>query len=370
METCDVLVVGGGPAGSTCAWTLRQAGADVVVIDQATFPRDKVCAGWITPPVIETLRLDTQVYAAGRTFQPITSFTTGVIGADRDIRTRYDQPVSYGIRRCEFDDYLLRRSGARLQLGTPVKTTVRQDGRWVINGTISAAVVVGAGGHFCPIGRQLNGQPSQAALVRAQEAEFPIGKGDAEAFGIDPERPELYFSSDLRGYGWCFRKQGYMNIGIGRLGHDPLPKAYVDFIDFLRERRKVPASGSWRPRGHAYLLYDKRARRIVDDQVLLAGDAAGLAVPQSGEGIRPAIESGMMAAEALIAAAGDYSMSKLQGYETRLRARATASITPTPAPAIERLSQRVGMWLLGRPWFVRRVVLDRWFLGRHQGSTF
>jgi geranylgeranyl reductase family protein len=369
MQTCDVLVVGGGPAGSTCAWTLRQAGADVLVIDQAAFPRDKVCAGWITPPVLKTLRLDVEAYAAGRTFQPITSFTTGVIGTTHDVRTRYEQTVSYGIRRCEFDDYLLRRSGARLELGTPVKSLVREGRRWVINGTINAAVVVGAGGHFCPVGRLLNGQPSQSALVRAQEAEFPIGSGEAQAFDVDPEQPELYFSSDLRGYGWCFRKQGYMNIGIGRLGHDPLPRAYAEFLDFLRERGKVP-EGAWRPRGHAYLLYAKQTRRVVDDQVLLAGDAAGLAVPQSGEGIRPAIESGVMAAEALLAASGDYSTAKLQGYETRLRSRASASVSPTPSPAIERLSQRLGTWLLGRPWFVRRIVLDRWFLGRHQGSTF
>jgi geranylgeranyl reductase family protein len=370
MHTCDVLVVGGGPAGSTCAWTLRRGGADVLVIDQARFPRDKVCAGWITPPVIETLRLDTAEYAAGRTFQPITSFTTGVIGRGRDVRTRYGEPVSYGIRRCEFDDYLLRRSQARLHLGTPVKTMTRQNGRWIVNGNISAAVIVGAGGHFCPVSRLLNGQPSQMALVRAQEAEFPIADGDAQAFGIEPERPELYFSSDLRGYGWCFRKQGYLNIGIGRLGHDPLPKAYADFIEFLRARGKVPANGAWRPRGHAYLLYDKRARRVVDDQVLLIGDAAGLAVPQSGEGIRPAIESGVMAAETLMAASGDYSVPRLLAYETRLRRRAAASVAATPAPAVERLSQRLGTWLLGQSWFARRVVLDRWFLGRHQGSTF
>src|SRR5262245_56970319 len=137
METCDVLVVGGGPAGSTCAWKLRQAGADVLVIDQATFPRDKLCAGWITPPVIDTLQLDTEGYAAQRTFQPITGFRTGVIGSSRDVRTGYDAPVSYGIRRCEFDDYLLRRSRARVREGTPVKTIVRQNGRWLINGDIA-----------------------------------------------------------------------------------------------------------------------------------------------------------------------------------------------------------------------------------------
>ncbi len=56
METCDVLIAGGGPAGSTCAWALRQAGLDVIVADKAIFPRDKVCAGWITPQVVTDLR--------------------------------------------------------------------------------------------------------------------------------------------------------------------------------------------------------------------------------------------------------------------------------------------------------------------------
>jgi flavin-dependent dehydrogenase len=66
------VITGGGPAGSACAGRLRQAGLDVVVIDGATFPRDKVCAGWITPQVIDDLRLDVDDYRSGRTFQPIT----------------------------------------------------------------------------------------------------------------------------------------------------------------------------------------------------------------------------------------------------------------------------------------------------------
>ena len=117
MDTCDVVIVGGGPAGSTCAWRLRQAGLDVVVIDARTFPRDKVCAGWITPQVIDELRLDVDDYALGRTFQPITGFRMGLIGRPRRQSNAYGRPVSFGIRRCEFDDYLLRRSQARLRLG-------------------------------------------------------------------------------------------------------------------------------------------------------------------------------------------------------------------------------------------------------------
>lgn len=52
MRTCDVLIVGGGPAGSACAWRLRQANLSVIVADASTFPRDKTCAGWITPQAV------------------------------------------------------------------------------------------------------------------------------------------------------------------------------------------------------------------------------------------------------------------------------------------------------------------------------
>ena len=81
MATCDVLIVGGGPAGSTCAWRLRQAGLDVIVVDAATFPRDKVCAGWITPQVVDRAapRYRRRM-RDGRTFQPITGFRVGLIG--------------------------------------------------------------------------------------------------------------------------------------------------------------------------------------------------------------------------------------------------------------------------------------------------
>ena len=49
MHSCDVLIVGGGPAGSACAWKLARSGFDVAILDRARFPRDKVCGGWITP---------------------------------------------------------------------------------------------------------------------------------------------------------------------------------------------------------------------------------------------------------------------------------------------------------------------------------
>src|SRR5262245_23590592 len=150
MVQCDALVVGGGPAGSTCARMLRRAGWDVVVLDRARFPRDKVCAGWVTPGVFELLELDPAEYrATGLTIQEITGFRTSVIGRP-SVETRYDEIVSYAIRRCEFDGFLLRRSGARVIEGAALGSLERRGDTWVANGTISAPVVVGAGGHFCP----------------------------------------------------------------------------------------------------------------------------------------------------------------------------------------------------------------------------
>ena len=366
IRHCDVLVAGGGPAGSACAWRLAQAGLDVLVMDAATFPRDKVCAGWITPPVVDELALDLDDYRRGRTLQPITGFRTGLIGGDDALDTSYSRPVSFGIRRCEFDHYLLSRSRARLMLGTRV-SQVRRDGcDWVVNDAVRTRLLVGAGGHFCPVARWLNGPSVDRPVVVAQEAEFAIDAGSEAAYTIAPEIPELYFCPDLTGYGWCFRKAGYLNIGFGRLDTRALPGGTSRFVAFLKALKKIPADAAWRWRGHAYRLFES-GRRVVADGVLLIGDAAGLAYPQSGEGIRPAIESGLLAAATAIEAKGQYSAANLQPYQDRLVGR----FGPSAVSAVmERLvpegwTRRLAPRLFRSSWFVRRILLNHWFLHTH-----
>jgi flavin-dependent dehydrogenase len=358
-----VIIVGGGPAGSSCAWRLHQAGLDSVVLDKATFPRDKVCAGWITRPVVAALDLDLHDYARGRTLQPITGFRVGVIGSERDVTISYGQPVSFGIRRCEFDNYLLQRSRATLRLGEAARTIRRDRGRWIVNDSISAPLLVGAGGHFCPVARMLNARSHEGALVVAQEAEFRSdSSGPVPA--IEGRTPELYFSRDLKGYGWCFRKQGYLNVGLGRTDGSALPRATRAFVDYLLKRRRLTAdvSGPWR--GHAYLLSEPRSRRIIDDGVMLVGDAAGLASPQSGEGIRSAVDSGLLAATTIVDLLRARSSAGLMSFETRLDAHvgrrpASSRWSPALPPAVVAM---VAAPLLRLPSFVRHVVLNRWFL--------
>lgn len=342
-------------------------GLDVVVMDRAVFPRDKVCAGWITPQVITELNLDVEDYRRGRTWQPISGFRTGFIGGSREAKTVYERPVSFGIRRSEFDHYLLQRAGARLHLGDEVSSIRRDGAQWVVNDSVRAAVLVGAGGHFCPVARWLNPAVDRAPLVVAQELECRLGPEAATRWTIAPEMPELYFCSDLKGYGWCFRKEEYINVGLGRLDRRSLPKASAAFVAFLEARGKVPAGVSWRWRGHAYRVADPLRRRAVDAGVVLVGDAAGLAYPQSGEGIRPAVESGLLAASTILAAKGGYAYERLAPYERQIRERFGVKRVPgLLSRAWPSLAATIGPWLLVSPLFVRNVLLDRWFLHGHQ----
>lgn len=367
MKRYDVAIVGGGPAGSTCAKRLRESGADVIVIDKRTFPREKPCAGWITPQVVATLALDIEAYRRDHVFQPLMAFRTGLMNGP-EVETRYDSPASYGIRRFEFDHYLLERSGAPCRLGAPLRTIERTAGRWLIDGEIEADLLVGAGGHFCPVAQRLGARiDATASVVAAQEVEFEVSADDLARGTIDAETPELFFCDDLKGYGWCFRKGNFLNIGLGRVDSHQLARHVQEFCKLLRDRRKIVCDLPERFRGHAYQLYEQTIPKLVDDGVLLIGDAAGLAYPHSGEGIRPAIESALLAADAIIAAAGDYTASKLEVYRHQVLARLGRPRTKgasewLPMGALHFLAAR----LMKSRWFARRIVLDKWFLHANQ----
>lgn len=365
MFRCDVLIVGGGPAGSTCARELVRSGVDVAVFDRAVFPRDKVCAGWITPAVVEALALDLDDYGARHTLQPFTTFRTGTFEGRRHA-TDFGRIVSYGIRRCEFDGYLLERSGARVLSGDPVRSLERDATGWIVNGQVRTALLVGAGGHFCPVARWLNRhQPSapREQAILAQEIEFRLDDSAAAGCLVRHDRPELFFWPDLLGYGWCVRKGPYLNVGVGRLTPDHFPASVRAFSAMVERRRLVPGGVPSPWKGHAYLVNRTSRRQIVDDRVLLVGDAAGLALAPSGEGILTAIESGLMAASCILDVAGDYSRASLARYDARIERR----IGPRGHPGVFAhapgwLTGLAGRAVFQSPWLTRRLLLEDGFL--------
>jgi len=369
MIDTDVLIIGGGPAGSTLARALTRAGKHVVIMDKAQFPRDKVCAGWVTPAVMEELEIDLVDYARDRVLQPIHGFLTGQIG-QHSVQSEFPgEPASYGIRRIEFDHYLLQRCGARLLLGQAFKSMQRESVGWLVNDTIRAGLVVGAGGHFCPVARSLRARQPRETAVVAKEIEFRMSNRQKAECPVAGDVPELFFTPDLKGYGWVFRKGDYLNIGLGREDEHKLSGHVGRFCDFLMQTGRIPRDLPGKFKGHAYLLYPHTRRTPVSDGIMLIGDAAGLAYAQSGEGIRPAVESALLAAPVIMACQEDYRLERLQPFIGELEKRfgkrepqhgAANSTTPGLRLFIARM-------LMKNRWFSKNMLIRRWFLHTQVG---
>ena len=312
----DVLIIGAGPAGSTCARFLAQGGARVALVDRAQFPRVKLCGGWISAPIWDALALTPREYPGG--LWEWSRCHLSYRGEERTIRCR-----GWFIRRFELDDFLLRRSGADLRLGVPVQEIARDaEGLWSVAG-LRARYLVGAAGTHCPVAR-LVALPRPSGPVGVQEHEFradPAAIARTRA-GRDGE-PELLLHDDLRGYSWNVPKTDWLNVGSGTVAPQEVRAAWQRARAHFSAAGHLPVESAAEldaMKGHTYYLFDPAhldAAFGASDEgkhdVLLCGDSLGLAQPLTAEGILPAVVSGRLAAEAILAAAP-------RSYPARLRA--------------------------------------------------
>ena len=372
MSTYDAIIIGGGPAGSTFARQMVRAGGRPVILDRAHFPRVKLCAGWISPPVLEAVELDLEVYRQDHTLQEFRGFNIWRLGG-REVLAGYDRTISYGIVRSEFDEYLLRRSGAEVREGVEV-TTIRREGQdLLVNDCWRAPLLIGAGGHFCPVARFLGASARTEKCLVTLELERELSTEEMAGYQVDAAYPELAYFDDFRGYGWCFRKGPFMNIGIGRTQPENL-KGYLNmFLRRLIEKNKMPLETSFAAadfRGHAYKLHLVTPRPYLDDGVILIGDSAGLTYNFSGEGIRPAVVSARLAFDLVKEAGRDYSRESLAPYRERLCQSFGQPVTGWRSRALEALPSFWFRWagkaMLGVPRWARSVAVDRMFLHHNE----
>ncbi|NOY21933.1 MAG: NAD(P)/FAD-dependent oxidoreductase [Acidobacteria bacterium] len=288
----DVVIVGGGPAGSTAAWKLKEAGRDVLILDKADFPRLKLCAGWITLRTLKRLEISETAYPHG-----IVKFRTlyfHIHGLPFPVPTR-----QFSIRRTEFDHWLLNRAEVPVQQHVAQRIE-RQGEGFVIDGKFRCNWLVGAGGTGCPVYRtffrEICPREGEKQIV-SMELEFQVAMSTTHCH-------LWFFQHGLPGYAWYVpKKGGWLNIGIGgkqtsmvKKGAD-IREHWRRFVGFLL-KKKLLASPPPTPGACSYYL--RQNGPVQDGCAIIVGDAAGLATLDMGEGIGPAIESGLLAADAIL----------------------------------------------------------------------
>lgn len=329
----DVAIVGAGPAGSVAAHRLATAGVQVALLERATFPRDKPCGDGVTTKGLEVLARSGLGEWASQFLAPEVGRMTSPDGQVVDIHLKVGNDYCYGrtIPRRLLDAQLAQvavEAGARLMEGTRVRAVEQADGhqRIVVADRlkVTAPMVILADGSHVPITRRLGlaqGVPEILAI-----RQYLVGDtGPAE-------RVELNFQQGIiPGYAWVFPiGDARVNVGIGtftqrvRRGKVALRDALSQFVanPAAMDGRLARAESAGPARGHPLRT------RLGDtcthaDHLLVAGDAAGLVNPLSGEGIAPALESGELAAAHTLAAleAGDFSARTLAAYSQAVEAR-------------------------------------------------
>ncbi len=345
-RSADVIVVGAGPAGSAAAWQLRQAGRDVVVLEKADFPREKVCGDGLTPRGVKALQ-DMAVDISGWVRHKGLRVHGGGTVTEVDWpRLQHWPGFSLVLRRSDLDARLAAHAGAagaRVHTGITVTEPLLDDAGRVagVHATAGpdkepqvwrAPLVVSAEGLSGRLAKSLGlvrreDRPLGVAVRRYVRSRRAADDYLDISFDLTPAGPSR---DSMPGYGWIFGMgDGTANVGYGLLDtrrgtgadHRAVLRAWLDTFpaeDGLGEDDAVtPLRGAGLPmalnRGPAYTR-----------GLLLAGDAAGTVNPCNGEGISYALETGRMAgetaADALARPDGPAREAVLHGYPERLRA--------------------------------------------------
>ena len=358
-EDWDLVVVGAGPAGAAAALGAlhHDPALRVLLLDRADFPRDKCCGDGIAPHVFDELaRVGVTDAADG--WEPLQrlALTRGELGVERPMRRSV-----WVIPREVFDARLVDAAvaaGAVLRRHRVRDVEVGPDGV-VLDGVLRAPVVVGADGVHSVVRAAVGlGRPGRRALALRGYAPTPAGRRGTQVIAYGERRQPSY--------AWAFdRGDGLSNVGYGELlaGGDDEATPRAVLLEQLELLLPGSTDGGRGWRGH-HLPLSGWSWPQPDGPVLLAGDAASLVNPMTGEGIYYAVATGIRAGRAAAAAVADRTPA-LRGRGVPQGGAAPAGPAPAahhgglPALALAALGGRRHHGRAPRPGGVRRPGRDR-----------
>jgi geranylgeranyl reductase family protein len=286
MHRVDVLVVGAGPAGSAAACRLAEAGASVLLVDRARFPRDKPCGGGLTGRAVRELPCDVTAVVEER-----VSEVEFRVGRRSTVKAAQD-PVILMTQRRRLDLHLAEQAAAR---GADFRDGVKI-GRL---DEVRADVTLIAAGANGGLARQLAADVTHGVAFEGN-APYP----DERYRG----RAVLEFGAVPGGYGWVFAKGDHVNVGVGGWESEgPRLRAH---LERLCAEHGIDYGSLANVRGHR-LPMRRAIGAIADGRTAAIGDAAGLVDPLTGDGMYEALLSARLAAEAVLE-------GRLEDYPRRL----------------------------------------------------
>ncbi len=342
-----IVIIGAGPGGAATALFLAKQGIECLLVDKASFPRDKVCGDALSGKVVEVFKKLDPAIVARIAGDPTALASWGVtfvapnrkalrVPFKKEFDKTQQQSPGFIAKRIDFDNFLVEEcrthASIRLMEGLALTEFIRQDGRWTCTAEdgrkVVAELVICADGALSRFAKQVGG-------IKVEPEHYCAGlrayyKG---VKGLDEDNfIELHFIQDfLPGYFWIFPlPNGYANVGVGMRSDKVsakkvnLKQQMLDLIanDPVMKERFADAELVGSVKGFGLPLGSKK-RPISGDGYMLVGDAASLIDPFTGEGIGNALYSGMFAAlqAAKCLETNDFSAAALREYDAVTYAR-------------------------------------------------
>ncbi len=306
----DCIIVGAGPAGASAAYHLAKKGHSVLVIEKASFPRAKSCGGGVSPAIAQWFDFDFTPVVQNNVSQVKYTFK---MSDPAEVQLEGVTPM-WMVQRDQFDNFLMQQAtsqGVEFKDGTEVTGVTLQGDSWQVdtsNGAFEGKYLIAADGANSVVAKWLGFSETEKVAAASLQVPGEVSERRKTMAFFD-------FGSLKNGFMWCFPKADGYSLSAAYVRNpkgkaDELKKQLTKYAELF----ELDTSNAEYKEHPLNLWQEDRA--LHSDRVLLAGEAAGIVDPLIGEGIRPAMFTGVTAANAVSSAIAGEANALEQYTET------------------------------------------------------